>query len=48
MECGGDADVSVSEMKVEMLYFEGCPHLSPTMERVREALVAEAIDAAIA
>lgn len=31
----------VLEMKVEVLYFEGCPNHAPTVERVREALQSE-------
>ena len=32
-------------MKVEVLYFEGCPNHAPTVERVREALQSENVTA---
>jgi hypothetical protein len=32
-------------MKVEMLYFQGCPHHEPALERVRNVLAAEGITA---
>ena len=34
-------------MRVEVLYFEGCPHYKPAVERVREVLRAEGISASI-
>lgn len=34
-------------MKVEILYFEGCPNHAPTLEMVRRALDREKIDAEV-
>ena len=34
-------------MKVEVLYFEGCPNYAPAMEMVRRVLAREGIDAQI-
>jgi mercuric ion transport protein len=31
-------------MKIQLLYFEGCPNLAPAREALREALAAEQID----
>ena len=31
-------EARILEMKVEVLYFEGCPNHLPTVEKVREAL----------
>src|SRR6266849_9434331 len=35
-ECQGKE--TIEEMKVEVLYFEGCPNHAPTVDRVREEL----------
>ena len=31
-------------MRLEILYFQGCPHYEPTLERVRDVLRAKGLD----
>lgn len=31
-------------MRLEILYFQGCPHYEPTVERVRDVLRAKGLD----
>lgn len=35
----------MSSARVEVLYFDGCPNVEPTLARVREAMAAAGIDA---
>jgi len=35
------------EMKVELLYFDGCPHYEPLLVRLRELIGREGIDAEV-
>ena len=34
-------------MRIEILYFQGCPHHKPTLERVRDVVQAKGLDAEI-
>ena len=34
-------------MRIEILYFQGCPHYQPSLERVRDVVQAKGLDAEI-